>query len=261
MSSLKGYLDSNKFNSCVLGLSGGIDSALSMVIAADVLGGNKVHAMLMPSQYTSEASNQDAIECANRSNVTYDKIPIDHLYSPILNEVHTVVGNKLNSITQENIQARIRGLLLMTLSNQTGAIVIATGNKSESYTGYCTLYGDTCGGYAILKDLYKTEVYELSNWRNSNIPDHSSNPKLNVIPQPILHKPPSAELRYDQKDTDSLPEYELLDKILRMLIDQKMPTDEIVQQGYEHSLVTKIHDLYKQSSYKRLQTPPGPQVS
>ncbi|MBQ4875016.1 MAG: NAD(+) synthase [Rickettsiaceae bacterium H1] len=261
MNSLREYVNANNFAGIVLGLSGGIDSALSMVIAADALGSDKVHSVMMPSQYTSKDSVNDAQQCAEISQVKFNNMAIDEFYSPILNKVKLVLDEELNGLTQENIQARIRAVILMTISNQTNKVLLATGNKSEAYTGYCTLYGDTCGGYAILRDVYKTEVYRLSRWRNNNIPDGALNNKSAVIPDNILTKAPSAELKHYQKDSDNLPDYHILDRILSMLIERKMSIDEIIGQGYDSDIVKKIAELYKKSAYKRDQSPSGPKIS
>ena len=261
VNSLYNYIKINDFAGVTLGLSGGIDSALSMVIAADAIGSDKVHALIMPSRYTGADSINNARECSKKSQVKYHEIPIDHFYLPILSNIQKVLKEDLNSVTQENIQARIRAVILMAISNQTNKMVLATSNKSEIYTGYCTIYGDTCGGYAILNDLYKTEVYQLSKWRNRNIPSNSLNNRLNVIPNSILTKEPSAELKHNQKDTDNLPNYKVLDKILKMLIEEKIPIDEIAKQGYEINVIKKIQALFKKSEYKREQLPPGPKFS
>ena len=258
---LRDYVHDNNFAGIVLGLSGGIDSALSMIIATDALSSDKVHAVMMPSRYTSDISLRDAYECAQRSGIKCDTINIEKLYTPILDDIKSALGIKLDSIPCENVQARIRGLILMTISNQLNEMVLATGNKSEAYTGYCTLYGDTCGGYAILKDIYKTKVYELSNWRNTHVPDNTLNDRLNVIPSSILDKAPTAELKFNQKDSDNLPEYDILDKILSQLIDQKMSADDIVKNGYDRSIVDKVCKLMINSEYKRQQLPAGPIIS
>lgn len=256
---VRDYIKINNFTGILIGLSGGIDSALSMAIAADALGSNNVHSLMMPSQYTSEASISDARECAMKSQIKHDIIPIENFYWPILDSVKTLLTENLSSITQENVQSRIRAVILMTISNQTHKMVLATGNKSELYTGYCTLYGDTCGGYAVLKDVYKTEVYKLSEWRNTYIPSNSLNKQLMVIPTQIITKPPSAELKHNQKDTDNLPDYEILDPIL-MMLDKNTPIQDMIKQGYKADLINKIVRLFEKSKYKRDQSPCGPQI-
>ncbi len=260
VSALRNYVNSNNFPGVVLGLSGGIDSALSMVIAADALGNDRVHAIMMQSSYTSDISIKDAHECAAQSGIRFDSIAIEGLYNPILGIVSQVLGEEMIVLSQENIQARMRGLILMTISNQTDKMVLATGNKSEAYTGYCTLYGDTCGGFAVLKNVYKTEVYELAKWRNGNIPDNTLHKKLDVIPESILIKSPSAELRFNQRDSDSLPDYKILDEILKMLVDEKLSINDIIKKGYDHNTVVRVMYLFKKSEYKRLQSPVGPEV-
>lgn len=258
---LRDYVNDHNFVGVVLGLSGGIDSALSMVIAADALGHDKVRTVMMPSCYTSNESINDAMECAEISGVQHENIPINELYVSALEDIKKSSVDYLSDKTQENLQSRIRGVLLMAISNNSHTMVLATGNKSELYTGYCTLYGDTCGGYAILKDLYKTRVYELSKWRNANIPCNSLNKRLNVIPQSILTKAPTAELRPNQKDTDTLPEYDVLDSILRKLIDQGKSLHEVIDDKCDAEMVKRVLNLFLRSEFKRVQSPVGPKIS
>jgi NAD+ synthase (glutamine-hydrolysing) len=249
---VRDYAGKNGFRNAVLGLSGGIDSALTLAIAVDALGSEHVHAVMMPSPYTSHESLEDAEECAGLLGVTYDTVPIgqgmdafDRMLSALFTGTHA-------DVTEENIQARLRGIILMGLSNKFGSLVLTTGNKSEMGVGYATLYGDMAGGFAVLKDVYKTQVFALSEYRNS---------KGYVIPERIITKPPSAELRPDQKDTDSLPPYEVLDGILRLYVEEYLSEDAVVAQGYERAVVERVLRMVDRAEYKRRQAPPGPKVT
>ena len=245
---LRDYVHKNGFEGIVLGLSGGIDSALSMAIAVDSLGAENVKAVMMPSPFTSEESLSDAKACADALGVSLDTIKIGHLMEELENTLPQLTG-----LAHENMQSRLRGLILMSLSNQYPKyMVLSTGNKSEVAVGYATLYGDMCGGYNAIKDLYKTDVFALSRWRNT---------KSQVIPENIITKAPTAELRADQKDEDSLPPYPVLDKILHMLMEEDMPTSDIIEAGYEKDTVLKVFSLLKQAEYKRRQAAPGPKLS
>ncbi len=250
---LRDYVRKNNFSGVLIGLSGGIDSALSAAIAVDALGAENVHCVMMPSPYTSQESLDDAQACADALGVQLDSIPIEgamEAYSAML-APHIDADNA--GTTFENIQSRARGVTLMALSNATGKMVLSTGNKSEMAVGYATLYGDMCGGFNALKDLYKMQVYALSEWRNQQSP---------VIPQNIIDKAPSAELKPDQTDQDSLPPYEVLDNILMGLIEDNLSPDEIARKhGYDKALVLKIWRMLDIAEYKRKQAPPGVKIT
>jgi len=254
------YVDKNKFPGVVLGLSGGIDSALTAAIAVDALGPDRVWCVMMPSKYTSSDSLEDAKACAEALGVRYDSINI----APGVGALNEMLGDAFAETqpdtTEENIQSRLRGLTLMALSNKFGHMVVTTGNKSEMAVGYATLYGDMCGGYNALKDFYKTEVFALSRWRNTGVPLGALGPGGEVIPERIITKPPSAELRDDQKDEDSLPPYDVLDDILRGLVDAEQDVDEILKRGHDISTVRRIEHLLYIAEYKRRQAPPGVKV-
>ncbi len=254
------YVRKTGFPGVVIGLSGGIDSAITAAVAVDALGPENVWCVMMPSRYTSRASLEDAETCAKALGVRYDIVPITpgvHAYEAMLGELF----NGLDAdTTEENIQSRIRGVTLMALSNKFGHMVVTTGNKSEMAVGYATLYGDMCGGYNPLKDLYKTEVFELSEWRNENLPRDVLGPSGEVIPENIITKPPSAELREDQKDEDSLPPYPVLDDILRGLVDNEETLEDILKRGHDAVTVKRIETLVRISEYKRRQAPPGVKI-
>ncbi|MEM9377081.1 MAG: NAD+ synthase [Pseudomonadota bacterium] len=254
------YVNKNRFPGVVLGLSGGIDSALTAAIAVDALGPERVWCVMMPSKYTSSDSLEDAKACAEALGVRYDTINI----APGVGALDTMLGDIFAETqpdtTEENIQSRLRGLTLMALSNKFGHMVVTTGNKSEMAVGYATLYGDMCGGYNALKDFYKTEVFALSRWRNTAIPIGALGPGGEVIPERIITKPPSAELREDQRDDDSLPPYDVLDDILRGLVDEEEDVDEILKRGHDRGMVKRIEHLLYIAEYKRRQAPPGVKV-
>ncbi|MEL6472835.1 MAG: NAD+ synthase [Pseudomonadota bacterium] len=254
------YVDKNRFPGVVLGLSGGIDSALTAAIAVDALGSERVWCVMMPSKYTSRESLEDAEACAKALGVRYDTINIAPGVDALDMMTGEVFAGTEPGVTEENIQSRLRGLTLMALSNKFGHMVVTTGNKSEMAVGYATLYGDMCGGYNALKDFYKTEVFALSDWRNGNHPRDALGPSGGVIPQRIIDKPPSAELREDQKDEDSLPPYEALDDILRGLVDLEEDLDDIVARGHDEATVRRIEHLLYIAEYKRRQAPPGVKV-
>ena len=257
---LADYVDKNRFPGLVLGLSGGIDSALTAAIAVDALGSERVWCVMLPSRYTSSESLGDAEACARALGVRYDTVAI----GPGVEAMDAMLGAQFADtdpgVTEENIQSRLRGVVLMALSNKFGFMVVTTGNKSEMAVGYATLYGDMNGGFNALKDFYKTEVFALARWRNANHPRGGLGPRGEVIPQAIIDKPPSAELRDDQTDQDSLPAYEVLDDILRGLIDQEEDLDDIVARGHDASLVRRIEHLVYVAEYKRRQAPPGIKV-
>nr|WP_216860305.1 NAD+ synthase [Polynucleobacter sp. Latsch14-2] len=249
---VRDYVQKNKFPGVIIGLSGGVDSALVLAIAVDALGADKVRAIMMPSRYTADISWIDAREMAKNLNVQYDEIaisePVDALETALAEQFQ---GLKVDA-TEENIQARVRGTLLMALSNKTGRMVLTTGNKSEMAVGYCTLYGDMAGGFAVIKDIAKTLVYRLCAYRNSIAP---------IIPERILTRAPSAELRPDQKDQDSLPSYEVLDGIVERYMEQNQSIEQIIAAGFNPESVEKVTRLIKLNEYKRRQAPPGVRVT
>jgi NAD+ synthetase len=258
---LHDYVKKNSFNKVLLGLSGGIDSAVVAAIAKDALGAENVLACLLPSEFTSDASNADAMECANLLGIQTVSLPIarsvDALESHLIPSLKTLGVNIANWRTNLNIggnvQSRLRGLYLMTLSNALGALLLNTSNKSEIAVGYSTLYGDSCGAFAPIKDVYKTQIYQLAKWRNKQ--------ETLVIPISIVSKPPTAELAPNQKDSDQLPEYDVLDAILERMIEKRQDVQEIVANGFDKKTVEKISKLLSQSEYKRRQSPPGTKIS
>ena len=260
--SVRDYVKNNGFPGVVLGMSGGIDSALVAAIATDALGSKQVRAVMMPSPYTSQESLEDAKLASSNLGVDYSYLDIKNGMDVIDNILLDFEGSKVEpGITEENIQSRLRGLLLMAISNKYGSMVLATGNKSEYAVGYATLYGDMCGGFAVIKDVWKTDVFRLCEWRNSNKSSEFLGPNGTVIPKRIISKPPSAELREDQKDTDSLPEYDVLDTILRKLVEDNLSLEQIVKEGFDVKDVKKISMLLSKSEYKRFQSAPGPKVT
>ncbi len=258
---LRDYVGKNGFPGVVIGLSGGIDSALSAAVAVDALGPDKVLAVMMPSPYTSADSLEDAALCAERLGVELENINIGPAMDAFERMLAPVFEGREPDITEENIQARARGLLLMAMSNKLGHMLLTTGNKSEMSVGYATLYGDMCGGYSVLKDVYKTTVFQLSHWRNAHRPADAMGPDGMVIPERIITKPPSAELRPDQKDEDSLPPYDDLDGILAALIEDEKSVDDIVALGYDEAVVKRIWTLLDRAEYKRRQAPPGVKIT
>lgn len=260
MLGLRDYVNKNRFPGVVLGLSGGIDSALSAAVAVDALGKDRVRCVMLPSRYTSQESLDDAEACAKLLGVAYETIPIEKAVEAFGQTLAPVFAGKKADTTEENIQSRIRGLILMAISNKFGPMVLTTGNKSEMSVGYATLYGDMCGGYNVLKDIYKMDVFALSHWRNANLPALAQGPEARVIPERIIVKPPSAELRENQTDQDSLPPYEILDAILLCLVEKEMAFEEIVAQGYEPAVVKRVEHLLYISEYKRRQAPPGVKI-
>jgi NAD+ synthase (glutamine-hydrolysing) len=246
------YVDKHRFPGVVLGLSGGVDSALTLVIAVDALGADRVHTVAMPSRYTSQMSKDDAALQAKWLNVTHSEISIEGMFEATLAALKDEFGGRPPDTAEENIQARCRGVLLMGISNKTGKMLLTTGNKSEMSVGYATLYGDMNGGFAPIKDCSKLLVYRLCAWRNAQSP---------VIPPRVIERPPSAELRHEQKDTDSLPPYEILDPILEAFIEEDLSVDQIAARGFDRATVGRILDLVKRNEYKRRQAPPGVRVS
>jgi NAD+ synthase len=254
---LRDYVNKSGFPGVLLGLSGGVDSAITAVVAADALGPDRVRCFMLPSRYTSRESLEDAEDCARRLGVRLDEVPIAPAIDAFAAMLTPLFENRPPDLTEENIQARIRGLSLMALSNKLGSMLLTTGNKSEMAVGYATLYGDMCGGFNVLKDLYKTEVYEVCRWRNANDPFGVAR---DPIPDRILTKPPSAELRPDQKDQDSLPEYADLDAILHGLVEEEASLDEIVARGFPREMVERVQRLLYSSEYKRRQAAPGVKI-
>ncbi len=261
MLGLRDYVDKNRFPGVVLGLSGGIDSAISAAVAADALGPDRVRAVMMPSPYTSQESLEDAAACAEMLGIRYESIGI----GPAMQAFHAMLapafGNRPADITEENIQSRIRGVTLMALSNKFGDMLLTTGNKSEMSTGYATLYGDMCGGYSVLKDVYKTTVFALSRWRNENVPVGAKGPQGPAMPERIITKPPSAELKPDQKDQDTLPPYDELDAILEGLVEGEKDVDAMVAAGFERATVLRVWRMLDRTEYKRRQAPPGVKIT
>lgn len=258
---LQDYVKKNNFKKVLLGLSGGLDSALCAAIAVDALGAENVRAIMLPYNYTTKASLRDAEECANLLGCRYEIMPIGEIFETSLNVLQPFFQDMPWDITEENLQSRSRALLLMALSNKFNEMLLTTGNKSEIAVGYATIYGDMCGGFNPIKDLYKTQVYGLAHWRNKNWEDNFKGPKDIVIPYNILHKAPSAELRENQLDEDSLPPYDVLDDILSCLVEQEMSIEEITQRGYAKELIVKIAKLLYQAEYKRYQAAPGVKLS
>jgi len=259
---LRDYVNNNKFPGVVLGLSGGVDSALVAAVATDAFGPNLVQAIMLPSPFTGDESLNDAKQAAKLLNIKYSNLKISEAMKIVENILGDFKGPKFEpGITEENIQSRLRGLLLMALSNRYGYMVLATGNKSEYAVGYSTLYGDMCGGYAPIKDVWKTDVFKLCNWRNENYSDLFKGPKGKVIPINIINKAPTAELRDNQKDTDSLPEYNILDEILKGLVEDEISVEKIVSKGFDRKVVEKTAQLLARSEYKRFQAAPGPKVT
>ncbi|MBO1531655.1 NAD+ synthase [Psychrobacter sp. F1192] len=251
---LRDYVNHSGFTGVIIGLSGGIDSALTLCIAVDALGSDKVYAVMMPYEYTSKISLEDAQAQARRLNVSYTVCPIFDAVEGIRHTLAPLFNQSPADTTEENIQARARGVILMALSNKFGHLVLTTGNKSELAVGYSTLYGDMAGGFDVLKDVYKSQVYNLASYRN-RLEDTP------VIPERVITRPPSAELRPDQKDQDSLPDYEVLDGILSLYIDEDMGYQDIIDKGFDAAMVGKIIKMVDNSEYKRLQAPIGTKIS
>ncbi|WCM95138.1 NAD+ synthase [Acidovorax sp. NCPPB 2350] len=251
---VRDYVGKNRFPGALLGLSGGIDSALVLAIAVDALGADRVRAVMMPSPYTADISWIDARDMAERLRVRYDEIPIAAPFEAFKAALAPEFAGRAEDTTEENLQARIRGTLLMALSNKFGAVVLTTGNKSEMATGYCTLYGDMAGGFAVIKDVAKTAVFALARWRNAHDPFGTG---ANPIPERIITRPPSAELRPDQKDQDSLPPYDVLDAIVARYMENDEPIESIVAAGYERADVERVTRLIQINEYKRRQAPVG----
>ncbi len=248
------YVRKNGFQKVVVGLSGGIDSSLTAVIAVDALGAENVIGVSMPSEFSSKSSVEDARKLASNLRIRFLKIPITSIYHVYLKALKSVFDHLPFDTTEENIQARIRGNILMALSNKFGYLVLTTGNKSELSTGYCTLYGDMAGGFAVLKDIPKTLVYKLARWRNEK-------EGKALIPENIFSKPPSAELRPGQKDQDTLPPYEILDEVIKLYIEEEKSFDQIVKAGFKRSVVKRVIEMIDKNEYKRRQAPPGIKIT
>nr|WP_233280777.1 NAD+ synthase [Devosia oryziradicis] len=258
---LRDYVHKNGFKQVVLGLSGGIDSAVVAAMAVDALGAENVHCIMLPYRYTSEASLKDAKDCAERLGVRYDVVSIGDPVDQALAELAPIFDNRPADLAEENIQSRMRGVVLMAVSNKLGSMLLTTGNKSEMGVGYATIYGDMNGGYNPLKDMFKMDVYRLAGWRNSHVPGDCKGPAGEVIPQAIIAKAPSAELRPNQTDQDSLPPYPVLDAILKGIVEDELSLAEIVAQGYDQALVERIERLLNIAEYKRRQSAPGPKLT
>ena len=261
MTGLRDYVNKNGFKSVVLGLSGGIDSALCSALAVDALGAERVRTVMMPYRYTSEESLADAEACAEALGVQYDIVDIEEPVAGFFSALSDLFEGTEEGITEENLQSRTRGTILMAISNKFGAMVVTTGNKSEMSVGYATLYGDMNGGFNPIKDLYKMQVYAVSRWRNAHLPPSGLGPAGEVIPFRIIDKAPSAELRPDQTDQDSLPPYPVLDDILECLIEEEKSTDEIIERGHDPATVHRIEHLLYMAEYKRRQSAPGVKVT
>jgi NAD+ synthase (glutamine-hydrolysing) len=255
---VRDYVDKHRFQGVVMGLSGGVDSALTLAIAVDALGADRVHAVMMPSRFTSKMSIEDAEAQARTLGVRFSTLSIEGMFEATLRTLADEFAGRKPDTTEENIQSRCRGVLLMAISNKTGRMLLTTGNKSEMAVGYATLYGDMAGGFAPIKDCSKTLVYRLAHYRNAMAASHRQAP---AIPGRVISRPPSAELREGQQDTDSLPPYEVLDPILEAFIEEDLSVDQIVSRGFERATVIRVLDMVKRNEYKRRQAPPGVRVS
>jgi len=258
---LRDYVQKNRFPGVVLGLSGGIDSALSAAVAVDALGADKVHCVMMPSPYTSRESLEDAEAVAKSLGIDYRTISIEPGMQAMNGMLKDAFAGRDADITEENIQSRLRGMTLMGLSNKFGWMVLSTGNKSEMSVGYATLYGDMCGGYSVLKDVYKMTVFALSRWRNQARPQGLLGPASRVMPERVITKPPSAELKPNQTDQDSLPPYDVLDAILECLVEEEATVEEIVARGHDEATVRRVWTMLDRAEYKRRQAPPGVKIT
>ncbi len=261
MLGLRDYVNKNGFKNVVLGLSGGIDSALCAALAVDALGEERVRAVMLPYHYTSDDSIRDAEECARALGCRYDTVPIHEPVEGFSHALSSLFEGTNEGVTEENLQSRTRGTILMAISNKFGSMVVTTGNKSEMSVGYATLYGDMNGGFNPIKDLYKMQVYGLSRWRNAQMPPGGLGPSGEVIPVNIIDKAPSAELRPDQTDQDSLPEYDVLDDILECLVEKEMDVEAIVARGHPREVVNRIEHLLYIAEYKRRQSAPGVKIT
>jgi len=261
MVGLRDYVNKNRFPGILLGLSGGIDSALSAAVAVDALGPERVRCVMMPSPYTSQESLDDAEQVAKALKIRLDSIAIVPAMEAFATMLAPVFAGTNADTTEENIQARCRGITLMAMSNKFGHMVLSTGNKSEMSVGYATLYGDMCGGYSVLKDVYKTTVFELSHWRNAHVPEGGLGPAGLVIGERVITKPPTAELKPNQKDEDSLPPYAVLDEILKGLIEDELGPDEVAARRFDEATVRRVWRMLNIAEYKRRQAPPGVKIT
>jgi NAD+ synthase len=261
MLGLSDYVRKNGFPGVLLGLSGGIDSAISAAVATDALGPAHVRCVMLPSPYTSPHSLEDAAACASLLGVRCDTVPITPAMGAFDQALAPLFEGRPADTTEENIQSRTRGIILMAMSNKFGDMLLTTGNKSEMSVGYSTLYGDMCGGYSVLKDVYKTTVFELSRWRNENVPKGALGPRGPVMPERVITKPPSAELKDNQTDQDSLPPYSTLDGILSGLVEGERAVDEMVTAGYDRATVLRVWRMLDRAEYKRRQAPPGVKIT
>jgi NAD+ synthase len=261
MLGLRDYVRKNGFSGIVLGMSGGIDSALTAAVAVDALGRDRVRGVRLPSRFTSRESLDDAAESARLLGMRLDTVEIKEPVDAAERQLAPLFAGRERDVTEENLQARMRGLLLMGISNKFGELLVTTGNKSEMSVGYATLYGDMCGGYSVLKDIYKTEVYALSAWRNEHLPEGALGPAMRVIPERSITKAPTAELRPNQTDQDSLPPYDVLDAILNGLVEDEASVQAIVERGYDRDTVTRVQRLLYSAEYKRRQAPPGVKIT
>jgi NAD+ synthase len=261
MLGLRDYVGKNRFPGVVLGLSGGIDSALSAAVAADALGPERVHCLMMPSPYTSRESLEDAAAVAKLLGVRLDTVDIGPAMTAYAAMLAPLFAGSSADITEENLQSRARGMTLMALSNKFGKMVLSTGNKSEMSTGYATLYGDMCGGYGVLKDVYKTTVFAVSRWRNAHKPAGALGPAGPVMPERVIVKPPTAELKPNQTDQDTLPPYDVLDGILKGLIEGQLGIKAVAAKGYDEATVRRVYRMLKTAEYKRRQAPPGVKIT
>ena len=258
---LRDYVNKNRFPGVVIGLSGGVDSALSAAVAVDALGPDRVHCLMMPSRYTSQASLDDAAAAAALLGVRLESVAIEPAVAAFDGLLAPIFDAAQPDITEENIQSRLRGVILMAVSNKLGKMVLTTGNKSEMSVGYATIYGDMCGGYSVLKDVYKMTCYELCNWRNQQRPTDALGPAGRVVPETTIAKAPSAELRDNQTDQDSLPPYPVLDDVLECLVEKEMSVEAIVARGHPAAVVRRIEHLLYVAEYKRRQAPPGVKIT
>jgi NAD+ synthase len=258
---LKDYVEKNRFPGVVLGLSGGIDSAVVAAMAVDALGEARVHCVMLPYAYTSRESLADAEACAKALGVRYDVVPIKEPVEGFLSALKPMFNGQNRDTTEENIQSRSRGTILMAISNKFGSMVLTTGNKSEMSVGYATLYGDMNGGFNPIKDVYKTQVYRLAEWRNSHRPEGLKGPARDLIPERIITKAPTAELRENQTDQDTLPPYDALDDILSCLVEEEMPVADIIKRGHSEALVKRVQHMLYVAEYKRRQAAPGVKIT
>ncbi|WP_374298125.1 NAD+ synthase, partial [Sphingomonas sp.] len=261
MLGLSDYVNKNGFPGVLLGLSGGIDSALSAAVAVDSLGAERVRAVMLPSPYTSQMSLDDAAAIATTLGIRYDTVSIGPAMAAFDEMLKPVFGNRAPDITEENLQSRARGVALMAMSNKFGDMLLTTGNKSEMSVGYATLYGDMCGGFSVLKDVYKTTVFALSRWRNAHFPEGALGPRGAVMPERVITRPPSAELKENQTDQDSLPPYDVLDAILERLVEGERSVEEVVADNFDRATVLRAWKLLDRAEYKRRQAPPGVKIT